>query len=654
MKPVYLLCLLLFCVVPARIFSQQPHNANCHSAFSADSVYTCNDRLQVQFADESIIPEGDTVVKKTWKLGDGTVSYENAPRHYYARPGIYTVSFKIETSSGWSDSLTRQAYIHVAGTIVNLGPDTAICDGSSLLLDAGNPGANYIWSNGMTTASQWVMDPGKYWVQVEKNGCFSSDTILVKLNPSLLPKFGYTFLGTCVPMEVQFRDSSLVCGVSIIRWAWDFGDGSTSGLQHPKHLYTDTGEYMVRLTIYDNTGNSITRSKKLLVRSQDLVVQLGKDTSFCFGNMFTLNAGFPGATYLWSTGETTQQIQVMDDGEYSVEVRMGGCKGRDTIKLATIFPLTPEWAYAISGKCLPVAVSFSDKSFTRCQQSIVKWRWDFGDGQESSLQHPTHEYLRSDSFLIRLTVTTSEGISVSKARKIFIENTTPVMDAGPDKFVCANSAVTLDAGIDQAQYKWTPSGLLDYDSIRKPTATVRENTLFKVAVTQCMVTITDSVWVKVAAAPAPVITKEDQKLRSTPAFGYQWYRNDRKINNANSRIYKPESAGYYTVKVKNQLGCESVSAPYFFLPKGKHHHGFRGIHIKCTPNPGNGRFQLLLSELPEKPMQLRVLDRFGQVIYRAQVVNYVTAIDISQRAKGVYMIELRMEDDRVTIPLILQ
>ena len=53
-------------------------------------------------------------------------------------------------------------------------------------------------------------------------------------------------------------------------------------------------------------------------------------------------------------------------------------------------------------------------------------------------------------------------------------------------------------------------------------------------------------------------------------------------------------------------------------------------------------------------MQLRVLDRFGQVIYRAQVVNYATAIDISQRAKGVYMIELRMEDDRVTIPLILQ
>ncbi len=654
MKPVYLWLLLLHCVIPARIFSQQPSNANCHAAFSADSVYTCNDRLQVQFTDASVIPDGDTIVRKTWKLGDGTISYEHAPRHYYLRPGLYSVTFKIETSSGWSDSLTRQAYIQVAGTVVNLGADTAICDGNSLLLDAGNPGATYVWSNGATAASQWVMDPGKYWVQVERNGCFSSDTIQVKLNPSLLPKFGYTMMGTCVPVEVQFRDSSQVCGVSIIRWAWDFGDGNSSGLQHPKHIYTDTGEYFVRLTVYDNTGNSITRSKKLVVRSQDLQVNLGRDTSFCFGSAFTLDAGFPGATYLWSTGETTRQINVMDDGLYSVEVKQGGCKGRDTIQLATVFPLTPEWSYTINGKCLPVSVQFTDKSFAKCLQSIVKWRWDFGDGSSSTLQHPLHEYLRSDSFVVRLTVTTNEGIAVSKARKIFIENTIPVFDAGADKFVCANAVVWLDAGIDNAQYKWTPSALLNNDSIRTPSATVRETTLFKVEVTRCMVTVSDSLWVKVASAPKPVITKDDEKLRSTPAFGYQWYRNDRRINNANSRIYKPESAGYYTVKVKNQLGCESVSDPFFFLPRGKHHHGFKGIHIKCTPNPGNGRFQLLLSELPGKPVQVKVMDRFGQIVYRTQTVNFVTSIDISNRAKGIYMIELRLNDDHVTIPLVLQ
>lgn len=654
MKPVYLVLLLLYCVVPARIFSQKPNNANCHSAFSADSVFSCNNSLQVQFTDESVIPDGDTIVRKTWVLGDGTISYESNPKHFYLKSGVFSVTLKVLTSSGWTDSVTREAYIHVVGLKVDLGSDTAICDGNSVLLDAGNSGASYLWSNGSTSQTQVVMDPGKYWVQVDRDGCSSSDTLQIRLNPSLMPKFGYALLGNCVPMNVQFRDSSLTCGVTIVRWTWDFGDGSVSSAQHPLHLYTDTGEYTVRLTVYDNAGNNITRSKKVQIRSQDLAVNLGKDTSFCFGSFYVLDAGFAGASYTWSTGETSQQIMVMDDGEYFVEVQQGGCKGRDTIKLSTIFPVLPEWSYAIQGKCLPVKVNFSDKSQVRCNQNVIRWQWDFGDGTFSTLQNPSHEYLRSDSIVVRLKLTTDQGISISKARKIFIENTIPVVDLGADKMVCSNSSVMLDAGIDNATYLWAPSHLVSSDTIRKPMATVKESTLFKVNVTQCMVTVTDSIRVMVAVVPKPIITRDDERLRSTPSLSYQWYRNGKKIQGAVGRSFKPETAGYFTVLVKNQLGCESLSDPFFFLPKGKRHHWFHGIHVKCTPNPGNGQFQLLLSSLPEKSIQLKVFDRFGQVVYRSQVVNFITAVDISKFAKGVYMVELKLEDERFTMPVIIQ
>lgn len=54
-------------------------------------------------------------------------------------------------------------------------------------------------------------------------------------------------------------------------------------------------------------------------------VSLGSDSSICNYETWTLDAGNPGSTYLWSTGETTQTIQVSADGEtgedtYSVEV----------------------------------------------------------------------------------------------------------------------------------------------------------------------------------------------------------------------------------------------------------------------------------------------------------------------------------------------
>lgn len=49
------------------------------------------------------------------------------------------------------------------------------------------------------------------------------------------------------PMKVIFRDLSI--GATIKGWEWDFGDGSTSEMQDPEHIYADPGNYLVTLTI---------------------------------------------------------------------------------------------------------------------------------------------------------------------------------------------------------------------------------------------------------------------------------------------------------------------------------------------------------------------------------------------------------------------
>ena len=67
--------------------------------------------------------------------------------------------------------------------IVNLGKDTAICSGNSLMLNAGNNGSTYIWNTGVTTQSITVTNSGKYIVTVSNANCSMIDSINVTVNP---------------------------------------------------------------------------------------------------------------------------------------------------------------------------------------------------------------------------------------------------------------------------------------------------------------------------------------------------------------------------------------------------------------------------------------------------------------------------------------
>ena len=68
--------------------------------------------------------------------------------------------------------------------VVDLGSDSLVCLPDSILLDAGNPGCIYLWSNGDTTQASWVSQPlpgmQPAWVTVTApDGCTASDTIVL-------------------------------------------------------------------------------------------------------------------------------------------------------------------------------------------------------------------------------------------------------------------------------------------------------------------------------------------------------------------------------------------------------------------------------------------------------------------------------------------
>ncbi|GEM_PF-1157929 len=111
-----------------------------------------------------------------WHNGDlGPMTYSN----FADTVNVVTVR---DANGCWGFD-TRMVY-SLPAPDYELCPDTAVCTGETLLLDAGLDYIAYKWNDGSTDSTKEVEEPGKYWVSVS-DGCFIlSDTTVVVYNPT--------------------------------------------------------------------------------------------------------------------------------------------------------------------------------------------------------------------------------------------------------------------------------------------------------------------------------------------------------------------------------------------------------------------------------------------------------------------------------------
>lgn len=112
---------------------------------------------------------------------------------------------------------------------------------------------------------------------------------------------------------------------------WDFQEaGSNAWI--PNYQFSAAGGYTVSLTAEVN-GIRQTISQMVEIFTNDLMVDLGNDTTICVDEILTLDAG-TGDSFVWSTGEVTQTIAIDTAGTYWVEVTNAtGCTGFDDIEV---------------------------------------------------------------------------------------------------------------------------------------------------------------------------------------------------------------------------------------------------------------------------------------------------------------------------------
>jgi len=114
---------------------------------------------------------------------------------------------------------------------------------------------------------------------------------------------------------------------------WDFGDGETSTENNPVHAYTP-GDYDVTLYVINPILNDTVSSVQTVTLSPTgSPLELGDDITICLGDYATIGQSLTQATYLWSTNETSDLIQVSNPGWYYLDIEWGGCPYSDSIQI---------------------------------------------------------------------------------------------------------------------------------------------------------------------------------------------------------------------------------------------------------------------------------------------------------------------------------
>lgn len=283
----------------------------------------------------------------SWDMGDGTILNGFNITHSYVGIGTYNVTLTMtDTICNITDELTLPVDVNdEVVAIINNGDEIG-CSPFTVDFLSGSPGVcTWDFGDGSSTeignaVSHLFDEPGIYTITmnvVGDSGCTGIDevtnTVEVIEPPVIIPAFELVPIGDCVNMEFDF--TNLTEGDADVFY-WQFGDGSTSDVEDPTYSYSQQGIYGVTLTVW----NSICEIEEeySLVVSPDQVLDFELDDSRICPEIgiVILDTEIPGATYLWSTGDETQSIEVSEPGIYDVSVNLIGCWFSDELEVEYI------------------------------------------------------------------------------------------------------------------------------------------------------------------------------------------------------------------------------------------------------------------------------------------------------------------------------
>ncbi len=416
-----------------------------------------------------------------WNFGDGSPNVGGfGPRtHTFNNPGTFQVRLIARNTAGTNscrDTVFKQIVVLPIPTADFDLSDTLGCDSLEIVFtDLSFDAILYHWDfdNGnssiLPTPQNEQFTAGSYSIKLKVealNGC--KDSTIKNVYVPSSPLVDFFPKNACQGYTSEFFDSSFtVSGEPIIQWSWDFGDGSSSNLQNPTHMYVDSGTYLISLsvkTIYclsSDTFSVTIEPKPTASFSADinagchpLFVNFNNNSTLA--NQFLWNFGNGNSSTIENPSQIFTNTSNTSDSTYSIEliaINNFGCS--DTTDQNIVVHFLPKANYTSNATltCAPLQVQFNNTSV-----GGVNFIWDFGNGDSSTTANPSYTFQNQTLFInnqpVQLTAisgnlcsNTFQSIITVYPEPIF--NFSAIPDSG-----CSPLIVTFPSVVGAVLYQW--------------------------------------------------------------------------------------------------------------------------------------------------------------------------------------------------------
>jgi gliding motility-associated-like protein len=396
------------------------------------------------------------------------------------------------------------------------------------------------------------------------------------------PAAGYTAAFSpplCTPETISFTNTS--GGIPPLTYQWSFGDGTqTDTATNPQHVFDTCGNFTIALITTDSFGLADTFSQSLVIFCSPQVDFFTDDFFSCDSALIQFNDLTAGgnSTRQWTFGDPTSgnedssalknpQHFYDSAGWYLVTLTVTTAPGCIGIKSDSILiPASPAASFQAQDTtvCLNDTARFFDA--TASGDSIVKWLYDFGDGEIDSSQNPFHVYAAAGEYTVTLTVTSAAGCTNSFSNFISILNL-PVANAGNDQTICAGDSAHLLAG-GGTVYAWNPASTLSDSTAADPAAFPATSQSYTVSVSDaegCLARDSVTVFVQQVFADAgsdvTICSGNSVALTAGGGESFLWEPNESLSDSATASVTaSPGITTTYTVTVTDSTGCSGVDS----------------------------------------------------------------------------------------------
>ena len=355
----------------------------------------------------------------SWSFGDSSFSILSSPNHTYAQSGTYQVCLSITDSNAVSCTFCDSVTVNIA--------DPPKCDaGFSYAIDSTNTaiftntstpiiGSTFNWnfgdgdSSSLTDPIHTYAFPGMYVVTLTMedsnlNVCDFSDTIVIEFPAPCTAGFSVR-----IDTDSVFITSSAI-NYSDIKYY--FGDGDSSNLIDPTHVYQRSGTYVICQIVSDTSKNCQDTICDTVVITIPVPCKAGFSYSANGDTVFFKNeaSNFTKVIYEFGDGDSSSQTDPFhvysQSGTYIVKQKiyneLTACEDSliDTIQVS------------LSNACMAsyqrtVDTTLTSRLFllnTSTKFATHEYTWTFGDGTTAGVRTPTHRYQNRGTYQICLTV----------------------------------------------------------------------------------------------------------------------------------------------------------------------------------------------------------------------------------------------------------